>query len=145
MCVIEMVAIVVYKVAEKSTRNKYPKMNKQIKKVGQATIDATCAVLGGIHFVSQSIADSVMHAEAKIRQSDTGEELESIKDARMLKTVEYQYKIVSNYERARDRIIKAKETVITKAFVSKTDMSLVPAQEYEFQPNFILVRAEEIE
>ena len=86
-----------------------------------------------------------MHVEAKIRQSDTGEELESIKDARMLKTVEYQHKIVSNYERARDRIIKAKETVITKAFVSKTDMSLVPAQEYEFQPNFILVRAEEIE
>ena len=87
-------------------------MNKIVRKTGNALTTATCAVLGGLHFVAQTTADVVLDAEAKLIRNRDGVQLEDTKKERMFKTIERQQHILEKVQAFKDAVSQAKERVV---------------------------------
>lgn len=85
-----------------------------VKRIENATIDAGCAVAGGVHFVASSIADIALEAEASARLRQSGVDKEQTKRERVFKTLEKQVIIEEKFNAAKERINYAKQYLFSK-------------------------------
>ena len=113
-------------------------MNKIVRKTGSALTTATCAVLGGLHFVAQTTADVVSDAEAKLIRNRDGVQLEDTKKERMFKTIERQQHILDKVQAFKDAVSQAKDRVISEKTIRLEFTNEQP------NANIVLVNAQTI-
>jgi hypothetical protein len=134
MCLIEV--FIAYKALDKLTINKYPRMNKQLKRVGSSVVTGTCVVLGAIHFIAQSTADVVSEAEAKLIRNRDGVDPEHTKKERMYKTIGAQMHIKDKAAAFKKAVNEAKARVRGEYVADDSNHQAIA--------NIILVNAEVI-
>lgn len=83
-------------------------MKKQIKNAAKAVKNVTVTMasgsLGAIHFLSQSVADLSMEAEASLLLKTDGLDPNTTRDSRTLKTVSTQQVFIDGYDHTIDFI-----------------------------------------
>lgn len=106
------------------------------RQISNALVTGACSVLGGVHFVTQTTADVVSEAEAKLLQRRDGSEIEDVKKDRMYKTVRRQQHILDKVEAFQKAVKEAKDRISG----IDTEPLDIPTENY----GLILVKAEQV-
>lgn len=109
-------------------------MKNPVRKVGNAIINGTCVVLGALHFVSDTTSDVLLHAEAKLRHRRYGEDVQEVKNERVLKTCKSQQHILDKMEAFNNSVKEARarfngQVDESQSVVTCTSLILVPMEE----------------
>ena len=131
MCVIEVIVIGIS--IKKCITNKQPLTMKNLKNiVVQSMVSTATSTLGGIHFVSDSISDGCLNAEAWLRKKFDGIDPEETKNARIKSTIRKQV-IINDFLTRKKSRQELKETIVLQI---KKQFTILPDEEatLEVQP-----------